>query len=149
MEPTRLFGASTNEDDSIVSDCESAVSRVQHDQHGVLEQQGFFLRLGEDDVIHDLIKRRFLQGLGLVGTETEVVAIHRNACCGVMAQARVQCFQVYAQAVAKLRDGNANVKYGWYGTCGEEEISDIVSHGFGHDHGHQLCLSPDDSPLPR
>ena len=149
-----------SKEDSVVSDCESAVSgpnrvvlQQQHRRHhrlhgnGVLEQG--FVRLGERDVVHDLIKKRFLKGLGSLGTRTEVVAIQRNACSSVVAQAKVQCFQVCERAVARLRGGNANVKYGWYGTRGEQDIRDIASHGFGHHHGHKLCFSADDSPLER
>ncbi|KAK7281902.1 hypothetical protein RIF29_10267 [Crotalaria pallida] len=154
---------SNNEDDSVVSDCESVVSGagvMQHHQQqqqqrhgGVMEMdEGVFVRLEEDDVLRKLITKRFLRGLGDMGleTKTEVLAIHRNSCSSVMAQARVRCFQVYAQAVAKLRGGVANVKYAWYGTRGEEEIREIVSHGFGHaplHRHHRLCLYPDDSPL--
>ncbi|KAJ1384471.1 RST domain of plant C-terminal [Sesbania bispinosa] len=62
-------------------------------------------------------------------------------------RAKLQSFNLYARAVAKQRGGNANVKYAWYGTSGENEIRNILSHGFSHVHGHNLCLSPDDSPL--
>ncbi|XP_061365364.1 probable inactive poly [ADP-ribose] polymerase SRO2 [Gastrolobium bilobum] len=155
--PQNGFGASvlsTSEDsvwdhatnqDSVVSDSESGVSgtRVVHQHSPTL----FLETLGEGDVVHDLIKRRFLSGLGLLGTKTEVVAIHRNACSSVVSQARVQCFHVYSRAMAKLRHGNANVKYAWYGSRGEKDIRDVISHGFGHAHGHKLSLSPDDSPL--
>ncbi|XP_027337576.1 probable inactive poly [ADP-ribose] polymerase SRO5 [Abrus precatorius] len=134
-------GYASNED-STVSDCESAVSPTQ-----VLRQNNLFIRLEEGDVLHDLIKRRFLRGLGLLGPKTELVAVHRNACSTVVSQARLQSFQVYSRAVAKLRHGDANVKYAWYGTRGEKEISDVVSHGFSHAHGQKLVLSPDDSPL--
>ncbi|KAE9604392.1 hypothetical protein Lal_00035438 [Lupinus albus] len=143
-----------NEDDSVVSDCESAVSGarvMQQQRHGVLEKGNLFVRLGEHDMVHDLIKKSFIRSLegDLMQKKTEVVGIHRSVCSSVMLQARVRSFQIYAQAVAKLRNGNANMKYAWYGTRGEDEIQDIVSHGFGHLHayGHQLCLSPDHSPL--
>ncbi|KAI9085253.1 hypothetical protein K1719_032776 [Acacia pycnantha] len=53
--------------------------------------------------------------LGTLGANTKVVAIHRNASYGVMAQARIQSFRVYMRAEEKRR-GNANVKYAWYGT---------------------------------
>ncbi|CAJ1975139.1 unnamed protein product [Sphenostylis stenocarpa] len=140
MEPITF---SQHEEDSGLSDCESAVSAT-----GIVPQQeGFFVRLGEGDALHDLIKRRFICGLGLLGHKTEVVSVHRNTCSGVVSQARLQSFQVHARAVAKLREGNANVKYAWYGTRGEEDVNDIVSHGFAYTHGPKLVLSPDDAPL--
>ncbi|OIV98229.1 hypothetical protein TanjilG_09881 [Lupinus angustifolius] len=110
-----------------------------------------FVRLMEHDMVHDLIKKSFLRGLegDFVKAKTEVVAILRSVCSSVMLQARVRSFQIYAQAVTKLRDGDVNMKYVWYGTRGEDEIEDIVSHSFGlaHAYGHQVCLSPDHSPL--
>ncbi|XP_057442950.1 probable inactive poly [ADP-ribose] polymerase SRO2 [Lotus japonicus] len=136
-----------DDDNSVVSDCESVVvsSTTKTTQ---ASESSFLVKLGETDVVQDLIKRRFVRGLGLLGAKTEVVAIHRNACSGVVSQARLQCFHVHAKAVAELRGGEANVKYAWYGARGgENEIRDVLSHGFGHKHGPSLCLSPDDSPL--
>ncbi|KAK7350619.1 hypothetical protein VNO77_09438 [Canavalia gladiata] len=147
--PQNAFGAFSSQqegyasnDDSVVSDCESGVSGSD-----VPPQHTPFIRLQEGDVLHDLIKTRFLRGLGLLGTQTEVIAVHRNACSSVVSQARLHSFQVYAKAVEKLRHGNANVKYAWYGTRGVQDINDVASHGFGHAHGPKLVLSPDDSPL--
>ncbi|KAK4257074.1 hypothetical protein QN277_006710 [Acacia crassicarpa] len=138
---------------STVSDCGSAVSGSDHVQHQMFGE-GFF-RLAEGDKVHDLIQRRFILGLGTLGANTKIVAIHRNAGSGVMAQARIQSFQVYMRAEEERR-GNANVKYAWYGTSGKEEVRQIISHGFcngsgetqnkGH-FGCGLSLSSDDSPM--
>lgn len=151
MEPTfplKVFLASPQvsslQQDVYDSDCESSVSGTKVQQHS---PRLFSVRLGETDAIHNLIKTRFLRGLGLLGTQTEVISIHRNACADVVSQARLQSFRIYETAVAKLRGGNANVKYAWYGTSGENDVRDIISHGFSHVHGNTLCLSPDDSPL--
>lgn len=139
-----------------VSDCESFVSGSNRTvQHHVFDKS--FVRLTEGERVHDFIRRKFVWGLGTLGAKTEVTAIHRNSYSTVMAQARVQSFQVYARAEEKRRGGNANVKYAWYGTAGKEEIGAIISHGFGyvreyHNHGLSTCgiyLSPDDSPLER
>ncbi|KAH1111943.1 hypothetical protein AAZX31_04G166200 [Glycine max] len=143
-----------DEDDSVVSDCESGVSGS-----GVVvappppppqqQQRGFFVRLGEGDVVHDLIKTRFIRGLGMLGPKTEVVSVRRNACSDVVSQARLHSFHAHARAVARLRGGgnHANVKYAWYRTNGEDDVNDIVSQGFGFAHGPKLVLSPDDAPL--
>ncbi|XP_027332833.1 probable inactive poly [ADP-ribose] polymerase SRO5 [Abrus precatorius] len=117
--------------ESEVSDCESVLSTGE---------TGFYEG-------GDLIRSRFVRGLGSHGLKPEVVAIRRNASSTVMAQARVQSFQIFASAVAKLRNGNANVKYAWYGASGKEEIADIIQHGFGPSKSHGLRLSPEDSPL--
>ncbi|KAK7411113.1 hypothetical protein VNO78_02521 [Psophocarpus tetragonolobus] len=125
------------------SDCESTVSASRVTTH----QPRFLLRLEQGDVVHDLIKTRFIRGLGLLGPKTHVLSVHRNACSDVVSLARLHSFQVYAKAVAELRHGNANVKYAWYGTRGQSDVNDIVSRGFGHEHGPTLVLSPDDAPL--
>lgn len=142
-----------HEDSSTVSDCESSVSgtttRQQQQQQRKQNSNSFLVRLGEGDVVHDLIKTRFLRGLGLLSNKTEILAIHRNACSDVVSQARLQSFHLYAGAVSKLRGGNSNVKYAWYGTSCGNDVRDILSNGFSHVHGHSLCLSPDDSPLQR
>jgi hypothetical protein len=132
---------------SIVSDSESSVSGEQQQQKQ--DSNSFLVRLQEGDVVHDLLKTRFLRGLGLISTKTEILSIHRNACSDVVSQARLQSFHVYAEAVSKIRGGNSNVKYAWYGSYGENDVRDILSNGFSHVHGHSLCLSPDDSPLQR
>ncbi|TKY55203.1 inactive poly of ADP-ribose polymerase SRO5 [Spatholobus suberectus] len=130
--------STAGEEESVVSDCESGVSG------GETAFDGGFVPAYENG---DLIMSRFVRGLGAHGLKPEVVAIGRNACSSVMAQARVQSFQVFARAVAKLRDGSANVRFAWYGASGKEEIADIVQHGFGHAHTNGLHLSPQDSPL--
>lgn len=130
---------------SIVSDSESSVSGEQQQQKQ--DSNSFLVRLQEGDVVHDLLKTRFLRGLGLISTKTEILSIHRNACSDVVSQARLQSFHVYAEAVSKIRGGNSNVKYAWYGSYGENDVRDILSNGFSHVHGSSLCLSPDDSPL--
>ncbi|KAK7265687.1 hypothetical protein RJT34_33310 [Clitoria ternatea] len=119
------------DDDSAVSDCESGVS-------------GGDVPFDEGD---DLIRSRFVRSLMSCGLKPDDVAICRNNCSSVMARARVQSFQIFARAASTLRNGNANVKYAWYGASGKEEIADIIQHGFGHAHSHGLHLSPQDSPL--
>ncbi|KAI4343754.1 hypothetical protein L6164_011063 [Bauhinia variegata] len=144
-------------EESTVSDCESGVCGANHVQRQLFDAG--FERLAEGDRVHDLIQRKFILDLGLVGAKTEVVAIHRNSCSSFMGQARAQSFQIYTQAMLKKHDGDANVKYAWYGTSGREEVGQIISHGFGHAtyygkshhnnglHGCGISLSPDDSPL--
>ncbi|KAF7806086.1 putative inactive poly [ADP-ribose] polymerase SRO5 [Senna tora] len=150
-----ICGETTSNEETAVSDCESGVSGSYCVQQHHLFDEGF-VRLAEGDRVHDLVRTRFIRSLGMLGERTEVVAIHRNACSSVMAQARIQSFQVYMRAEEKRRHGNANVKYAWYGTSGKEEIGVIISHGFGHGgksqnnnglFGSALYLSPDDSPL--
>ncbi|KAL1371614.1 probable inactive poly [ADP-ribose] polymerase SRO5 isoform X2 [Arachis hypogaea] len=108
-----------------------------------------FVRLSEGDKARDLVQTRLVKGLASCGLKSNVVSVHRNAWRSVMAKARVQCFQIFARAVAKLRGGDPNVKYAWYGASSKEEVEDIIEHGFGGKMPLRdgLRLSPDDSPL--
>ncbi|MCH93283.1 putative inactive poly (ADP-ribose) polymerase SRO2-like, partial [Trifolium medium] len=81
---------------SIVSDSESSVSGTTGEQQQKQDSNSFLVMLREGDVVHDLIKTRFLRGLGLISTKTEILAIHRNACSDVVSQARLQSFHIYA-----------------------------------------------------
>ncbi|KAL1291385.1 hypothetical protein HN51_059917 [Arachis hypogaea] len=143
--------SSNGEEDTscVISDCESSISGA--DRRRIIGEVrenknviGGFVKLEEHEAVYGLIKTRFLKGLGGVG---EVVAVHRNPCGSLVAQAKVQSFKVWERAVAKLRGGNANVKYGWFGTLGENDVRDIVANGFGHRHGQTLVFSADHSPL--
>ncbi|KAL4397290.1 hypothetical protein AHAS_Ahas01G0177100 [Arachis hypogaea] len=134
----------SGDEDSSVSDCESSVSG---DARNMFDER--FVRLSEGDKARDLVQTRLVKGLASCGLKSNVVSVHRNAWRSVMAKARVQCFQIFARAVAKLRGGDPNVKYAWYGASSKEEVEDIIEHGFGGKMPLRdgLRLSPDDSPL--
>lgn len=113
------------------------------------------VRLLEGDRVHDLIRRKFVSGLGSLGKQATVISIHRNSYSGVIGQARVQSFQILTKAMKMKYGGDANVKYAWYGDS-REEISNVLKHGFGSQinnnsglYGCGIYLSPDDSPLER
>lgn len=142
-------GASIGEDSSTVSDCESGVSASTTGEERQRRQNSdsYLVRLGEGDSVYDLLKTRFLHGLGALSSKAEILAIQRNVCSDAVSQARLRSFLFYAEAVSKLRGGDSNVKYAWYGATGENDVRGILSNGFSHVHGNSLCLSPDDSPL--
>ncbi|WJX33041.1 hypothetical protein P8452_21295 [Trifolium repens] len=140
---------------SIVSDSESGVSGTTGEKQKQ-DSNSCLVRLEEGDTVHDLLKTRFLRGLGLISTKTEILAIHRNACSDVVSQARLQSFHVYAEAVSKIRGGNIVTEFAGLmanrepvraNRYGENDVRDILSNGFSHVHGSSLSLSPDDSPL--
>ncbi|PON42526.1 Poly(ADP-ribose) polymerase [Trema orientale] len=142
--------------DSSVSDCESGISGADSGRPGSLGNG--LVRLFEGDRVHDLIKRRFISGLGPIGAETTVVSIHRNTHSSIVGQARLQSFQIFRKAMEnKCGGGNANVRFAWYQPSCKDEISEVVSHGFAHFgrkphnnnglYGHGLYLSPDDSAI--
>ena len=148
---------SSDSDDDKASDCESSITGpVQGGRvSGLLYED--LVRLDEDDVIFQGIKRRFVSNLGDLGNETTVVAVHRKNWLGFrVGQARLRCFGILAHAFASESHGGgvANVvKYAWFGGS-KEEITRIMSRGFDHrdirDHdGLELCLSPIECPAQR
>ncbi|XP_004298944.1 PREDICTED: probable inactive poly [ADP-ribose] polymerase SRO5 [Fragaria vesca subsp. vesca] len=151
---TETSSGSSEYQESSVSDCESSVTsgRGGGDVSPALEAG--LVKLGEGDRFYDLIKKRFLASLGgLLGPQVTVSAINRNSHSGFTGQARLNAFRVYLKAVEDKCGGDANVKYGWYASSSKEEISKIVSHGFGQCekingvYGRGVYLAPDDSPL--
>ncbi|XP_050376930.1 probable inactive poly [ADP-ribose] polymerase SRO5 isoform X2 [Argentina anserina] len=141
---------SSSDQESSVSDCESSVSSGDGRRQGL---EAALVKLGEGDRVYDLIKKRFLASLGLLGAHVSVSAINRNSHSGFTGQARLNAFRVYLKAVEDKCGGNANVKYGWYAPSSKDEVSKIIGHGFGHcqkiggDFGRGVYLAPDDSPL--
>lgn len=138
--PERSPHDCAGDDESAVSDCESVASAGHVSERNVRKTDGADM---------NLIRTRFVCGLSTQGLKAGVISIQRNPCSSVMAQARIQSFQIFARAVAKLRGGNVNVKHVWYGASSREEIKDIIQHGFGHAHSQGLRFSPIDSPLER
>lgn len=141
-----------HDQDSVISDCESSSSGANSGQTPAAFNNRL-LRLAQGDRAHDVIKYRFLSGLGLLASQTTVVSIHRNTCSGLMGQARVQSFHVYFKALETKCGGNANLKFAWYG-CRKDDTYNIIKHGFGPHMmetngliGRGMYLSLDSSPL--
>ncbi|XP_061956684.1 probable inactive poly [ADP-ribose] polymerase SRO5 [Populus nigra] len=149
---TNYASRHSRDQESVISDSESSSSGASSGQPPSFNDG--LVRLFEGDRVHDLIKRRFVSGLGLLGKQATVVAIHRNSYSGVLEQARMQSFQIFAKAMENKCGGDANVKFGWYGGT-RDEICEIVKHGFSARmidnsnglYGCGIYLSPDDSPV--
>ncbi|XP_022924145.1 probable inactive poly [ADP-ribose] polymerase SRO5 [Cucurbita moschata] len=138
--------------ESVVSDSESGISGPSVEQ---LEwRNGDLVKLVEQDKIYDLIERRFVNGLGILGPQTTVSAVYKNSHSTHIGQARLHAFQIYSQAIAKKNGGNANVQYAWLGAS-KDQINNILGYGFAHCNkpessqflGRGVYLSPDALPL--
>ncbi|KAK3041805.1 hypothetical protein RJ639_000321 [Escallonia herrerae] len=137
---------SLDDHDTLVADSESDTS--SSDQFRCFTKNGL-IKVEEDRNEHDIIKKGFLVGMGQLGKETDVVAVHRNSYDGLTGQARFETFRIFSQAVAQKCGGSANIKYAWYGGS-REEICEIISHGFSRCrrpekievYGHGVNLSP-------
>ncbi|KAH0675382.1 hypothetical protein KY285_023183 [Solanum tuberosum] len=97
--------------------------------HFRLLKRNGIIKLEERDQEHDLIKAGFLSGMGQLGNEIEVVAIHKNSRSTILGQARSESFRIYSEAMQKKCGGDANIKYAWIGSS-KDEICKIISHGF-------------------
>lgn len=136
--------------ESSVSDSESGISGTNSDE--LRFRNNGLVKLVEGDKLHDLIKRRFISGLGSVGAQASVIAIHKNTYSTIMDQARLHTFQIHSKALEKKCGGDANVKYAWYAASSQNDISNIICHGFDHSqnnglYGCGVYLAPDHCPL--
>uniref|UniRef100_A0A7C9CKA8 NAD(+) ADP-ribosyltransferase n=1 Tax=Opuntia streptacantha TaxID=393608 RepID=A0A7C9CKA8_OPUST len=149
------YSSSSDDDVDCASDCESSITGLHEGDRVRRLLYDNLVRLNEDDVIFQGIKRRFLSNFGDLGNETTIVAVHKKNWLGFrVGQAKLRCFGILAHAFAAESHGGgvANVvKYAWFGGGSKEEISRIMSHGFDHRDIHdqgglELCLSPIDCP---
>lgn len=88
-------------------------------------------RLEDKGVEHKTVAKSFVSGLGLLGRDARVVAVHKNWSSDSGKTARAEAFRIFSVAVAAKCGGDANIKFAWYGAP-IDEICDIVSHGFTH-----------------
>ncbi|XP_043723351.1 probable inactive poly [ADP-ribose] polymerase SRO2 isoform X1 [Telopea speciosissima] len=145
----------TNEQDISVSDSESGVFGSTST---VPEFESFagngLIKLEEGDKEHDIIKNKFILGLGSLGRHTKVVSVHKNLFSSFHRKARLQSFKIFSEAMSLKCNGNANIKYGWYGTS-RNGVHRIVSDGFDHFGNSEnsrlddcgLYLSPENSSI--
>ncbi|XP_059644263.1 probable inactive poly [ADP-ribose] polymerase SRO5 [Cornus florida] len=131
-------GTVCDQENTLISDCESGISGP----HGVQSQLNIdgLIRVDEGDRGFEIIWRRFFPGLGSIGAQSRVVAMHKYARSGFTGKARFRSFQIFKQAMENKCGGNANVKFAWYGAS-KDEITKIISHGFGH------CGKPESNGL--
>ncbi|KAL2559795.1 putative inactive poly [ADP-ribose] polymerase SRO2 [Forsythia ovata] len=133
------------------SECESL--NPNFEKFKIFTKNGM-IRLDEGKNEHSTIKKIFLMGIGLLGKESDVVAIHKNLYSSLVGAARMEAFRIFSAAVAGKCGGDANVKYAWYGGS-RDEVYEIISHGFsrckeaenGVSHGIGIHLSPTNAAL--
>ncbi|XP_009789645.1 probable inactive poly [ADP-ribose] polymerase SRO5 [Nicotiana sylvestris] len=149
MESTNS-GSDHNDDiqESAVSDSESGIFGSNYQENA---QSDDLIRIDEGDKMHQIINKKFISGLGILGLSTQIEAIDKNAYSSFTMQARLQSFLRFSKAMEKKCGGNANEKYAWFGAS-KDDIDSIFSHGFGNPmnngaYGHCICLSPYDYPL--
>ncbi|KAK4841779.1 hypothetical protein QYF36_010317 [Acer negundo] len=109
------------------------------------------VRTDESRNDYNTVKNSFLFGMRSLADETRVVSIHRNLSSSLTGKARLTSFKIFQDAMTRKcgGDGDANVRYVWYGAA-RDEIREILCHGFsrlgktagnGETYGHGLHLS--------
>ncbi|XP_042485364.1 probable inactive poly [ADP-ribose] polymerase SRO2 [Macadamia integrifolia] len=128
----------TNERDISVSDSESVVSGSTTAPEFESFTGNGLIRLEEGDNEHDIIKNRFILGLGSLGRHATVVAVHKNSFSSFHRQARFQSFKIFSEAMSLKCNGNANIKYAWYGTSRERVHRTVHKNSFSSFHRRAL-----------
>uniref|UniRef100_A0A5B7AX47 Putative inactive poly(ADP-ribose) polymerase SRO2 n=1 Tax=Davidia involucrata TaxID=16924 RepID=A0A5B7AX47_DAVIN len=129
-------------DDHEISSADSEIdssASSSSEQFRFLTQKGM-IQVEEGNSEHEIIKKSFLEGIGPLGKDTNIVAIHRNSHSCLTGKARLETFRIFSEAVAKKCGGNANIKHAWYGAS-RDEVCEIISHGFSQ------CRPPENREL--
>ncbi|KAL0417037.1 UNVERIFIED_CONTAM: putative inactive poly [ADP-ribose] polymerase SRO5 [Sesamum latifolium] len=131
------------------SDCGSGVLSPDDEQKPWLSNG--FIRIPDGDTTYENIKKKLVSRLSSCGFNAQVETIHRNGYSSMTSRARLHSFSIYSKAMQMKTNGNANVKYAWYGAS-KQEICEILSYGFGLPskngvYGYGVYLSTVDHPL--
>ncbi|KAG6429890.1 hypothetical protein SASPL_107946 [Salvia splendens] len=134
-------GSEALDSNSCPSDCESGVSGGENDRNSGGGGQG----------IHGIIAKKLVSSLSSSGFDVRVEGIRRIDFSSFTSRAKLQSFCIYSKAVEMKCNGDANVKYAWFGAS-KPEITAILSHGFSlptskGTHGYGVHLSPVDHPI--
>lgn len=111
------------------SESESGTCATSPLNFGFVSGNGI-IKLEEGNKEFNLIKNKFIRGMGPIRSHTMVVAVHKISHCSFQGQARLQSFRIFLEATTPKCNGTANVRCAWYGTS-RDGINRIISHGFG------------------
>lgn len=95
--------------------------------------------LRDDEKFYKVVEKLFLSGIKRFGPNTVITSINRCSHSSLAGNSRLSSFKLYKSAAMESR-GNANVKFGWYGTSGND-ISGIMTHGFRQPNSDKLGLA--------
>ncbi|KAL3824829.1 hypothetical protein ACJIZ3_020858 [Penstemon smallii] len=153
-----LFGdllQNTDNDENLnsyASDCESGISGTENEQRIHLSHShNGLIKIHEGEKICEMIKKKFVSSLSCYGFKSQVEALYRKDNSDIMSRVKYQSFGLYSRGIEMKRNGNANVKYAWFGAS-MDELNSILSHGFGLPqstgvYGNGVYLSPIDHPV--
>ncbi|XP_074580792.1 inactive poly [ADP-ribose] polymerase RCD1-like [Curcuma longa] len=142
---------SAAESSSSVADDEvlSNFKRVKSEQISATYQDNFAEAVGENEMgafhvdiptfgthlqvpvgVHQLnraVQEMFLQGLGKLIDEKDIIEIYRTPLTNVLGQVRFNLFKAHVETTKKNR-GNANVRYAWLASS-KDAVDEMMSHG--------------------
>eukprot|EP00252_Welwitschia_mirabilis_P009906 TRINITY_DN2283_c0_g1_i4.p1 TRINITY_DN2283_c0_g1~~TRINITY_DN2283_c0_g1_i4.p1 ORF type:complete len:735 (-),score=124.86 TRINITY_DN2283_c0_g1_i4:366-2570(-) len=135
--PLSSDGSGCRSDDSSVIDVDlgvyncaagSLICDINSEEHIFNRIKGRLTKLEPSDCEHATVKGKFLAGFVAAGKDAFIVNVYR--CKQSLGNDYHKCFQNTAEITTKYR-GNANMRFGWYGTS-KEGVIGILSHGFGY-----------------
>ncbi|XP_020581656.1 probable inactive poly [ADP-ribose] polymerase SRO3 [Phalaenopsis equestris] len=95
--------------------------------------------LRDDDKFYKVVEKLFLSGIKRFIVNTLITSINRCSHSTVAGNSRLLSFKVHKSATMESR-GNANVKFGWYGTSAGD-IAAIMTNGFKQSNSNKLGLA--------
>ncbi|XP_060199219.1 inactive poly [ADP-ribose] polymerase RCD1-like [Lycium barbarum] len=107
----------------------------------------------EDERCYQMVKGFLVSGLRGVYAGVMITAVHQCIRTGPMEMARFEVFKKHVEIVRRVRGGDPNVVYAWYGASAKD-VDSIMRHGFGmpsmergsNTHGVGIYLSPVRAP---
>lgn len=95
--------------------------------------------LRDDEKFYKIVEQLFLSGIKRFIPNIVITSIHRCSYSNNVGNSWLSSFKLHKNLMMVAR-GNANVKYGWYGTSADS-ITGIMSHGFRQPNSEQLGLA--------
>ncbi|GAV81286.1 PARP domain-containing protein/RST domain-containing protein, partial [Cephalotus follicularis] len=140
----------------VPSPSQASTNLILRDMEDIEDYPDLFpcvIKLKEESIELDIIKKWFLKGMEVPERDTQLHAVYKILrFSGLMA--RWNSFRIFMETVKQLRGGNSNVKFAWYGGP-KDEICRIITHGFsishkpanGAQYGVGVCLNRDLFPI--
>lgn len=95
--------------------------------------------LRDDEKFYKVVEKLFLSGIKRFITNTVITSINRCSHSSFAGNSRLLSFKLHKSATMESR-GNANVKFGWYGTSGND-IAGIMNDGFRQPNSDKLGVA--------
>lgn len=95
--------------------------------------------LRDDEKFYKVVEKLFLSGIKRFIPNAVITSINRCSHSSLAENSRLLSFKLHKSSTMESR-GNANVKFGWYGTSATD-IPGVMTHGFSQPNSDKLGLS--------